>query len=288
MLGRPLVSIIVPTYNAVKYVQETLESCLQQTYDNIEIVFQDDCSTDGTWELVTSLYAHVPRVKMFRNAHNLGIGDNWNAAYRNSAGTYVVVFNADDLMHPAMIESFLALFSQDSTIDIVTGTFEVLVTSTGHTFTYPDHVNLPGGLVNNMYSKLFFKSSFHWNYSLVKRGFLRKLEIQEGELFMNTQVCDYELWFRSFLADAKVYFDNTRIWGYYRRHETNASSKPNGELRSFLKDFLEHHHEIIKKRSGFRYTRRLMRNFITFCNNTKSFEKDVFYLYVKRIAQSVL
>lgn len=288
MSASPLVSIIIPTYNAVKYVQQTVESCLAQTHDSLEIIIQDDCSSDGTWELLAKLYSQEPKVKLFRNTKNLGIGDNWNAAYLKASGEYFVIFNADDLMHPTMVAGFLSRFNSDPTLDIVTGKFEILVTETNQTFLYPDHVDMRGGLVDDLYSQLFFKSAFHWNFSLVKKTLLKKVEFKSGDLFLNTQVCDYELWYRCYLAGAKVYFDDTKIWGHYRKHESNSSSKPNGELRSFLKDFLNYHQGSFKAKSGLSYTKVLARRFLTFCNNRKNFEKDVFYLYVKRIAQSVL
>ncbi|HEX8429099.1 glycosyltransferase family 2 protein [Hymenobacter sp.] len=283
-----LVSIIIPIYNAVKYVQQAIDSCLAQTHDQVEIIIQDDCSNDGTWELLNKLYADESKVVLFRNPRNLGIGENWNVAYAKATGDYFVIFNGDDIMHPNMVAGFLSRLDSDSTLDIITGKFEVLVTGTSRTFVYPDHVGLVGGLVSNLYSQLYFRSAFHWNFSLVRKELLKKVEFDDGNLFLNTQVCDYELWYRCYLEGAKVYFDDTQIWGYYRRHESNSSSKPNGETRSFLKDFLDYHQDSFKNKSGFNYTTMLARRFLSFCNNTKHFEKDVFYLYVKRLAQSVL
>lgn len=287
----PLISIIIPTYNAVKYVEDTINSCLDQTYQNIEIIIQDDCSKDGTWQLVNNLFAHNNRVKLFRNEKNLGIGDNWSAAYDKVTGVYIVIFNADDLIVPDLVSSFLKRFSLDPSIDIVTGKFDILMSNTGETYLYPDHVGLKGGNVNNVFEKFYFKCAFHWNYSLVKRALLEDVKLSNGKLFLNTQICDGELWYRCFLANAKIYFDDTKVWGYYRKHESNNSSNPNGELKSFLKDFLHYHRKSFRKLGGFNYPQRLMRNLITFSNVYKrgqDFELNIFFLYLKRIIQGIV
>lgn len=290
-MENPLISIIIPAYNAVKYIEETINSCLNQTYQIIEIILQDDCSTDGTWELVNKLYASSAKVRLFRNEQNLGIGDNWNAAYNKVSGEYVIIFNADDLISPDLITSFLQHFKLDHSIDIVTGKFEILISETRQTYLYPDHVGLKGGIVENVFEKFYFKCAFHWNYSLVKRSLLEKVKLQNGKLFLNTQICDGELWYRCFLSNAKIYFDNSNIWGYYRKHESNNSSNPNGELRSFLKDFLHYHRKSFRKLGGFNYVRILSRNLLTFCNFSKrgnNFETKIFLLYIKRIVQGIV
>jgi len=289
-LESPLISIIIPTYNAVKYVQDTINSCLNQTYNNIEVIIQDDCSTDGTWELINTLYNFNPKVKLHRNLKNLGIGENWNAAFEKAKGEFLIIFNADDLMEPDLISAFLVVFNSDPTIDIITGKFEILFSNTGKTILYPDHVNLEGGVVKDLFEKLYFKSSFHWNFSLVKMELIKKVKLSNGNLFLDIQICDYELWYRCFLANAKVYFDTTKTWGYYRKHESNNSSNPNGELKSFLRVFLSHHHISYRKLGGISYPKTLLRNFITFCNLYKrgsSFEIKVFFLYLKRIVQGI-
>ena len=286
-MENPLISIMIPAYNAVKYIEETINSCLNQTYINIEIILQDDQSTDGTWELANKLFGQNNKVKLFRNNKNLGIGDNWSAAYENTNGDFIIIFNADDIIIPDLVTSYMQHFNQSS-IDIVTGKFEILNSETGETELYPIHKNYKGGLVENFFEQFFFKTGFHWNYTLVKKALLEKVKLPNGKLFLNTQICDYELWYRCILANANVYFDDTRIWGYYRKHASNNSYKRNGELRSFLKDFLHYHRKSFRKAGGFKFPLGLSRNLITFCNSGKNFEFDVFLLYIKRITQTLI
>ncbi|WP_419803142.1 glycosyltransferase family 2 protein [Mucilaginibacter sp.] len=289
-MENPLVSIIIPAYNAAEYIEETINSCLSQTYDNIEIILQDDRSTDGTWELVNQLYGDNTKVRLCRNDTNLGIGDNWNAAYDKVNGEYVIIFNADDLLNRNLVLSFLNRFDSDPSLDIITGKFEILISETGETYLYPDHVEEKGGMVTSLWDKLYFRGSYHWNYTLIKNSLLQKVKLDNGKLFLKTQACDAELWYRCSLVNPKVYFDNTAIWGYYRKHDSNNSYIPNGELKSFLKDFLYYHRKSIRKRAGFDYVVKLTRGFITYCNlfkRWKSFEISLCLLYFKRIVQGI-
>jgi glycosyltransferase involved in cell wall biosynthesis len=94
----PLVSICIPAYNAERFIRETLDSALSQTYPNIEIIVSDDCSTDGTREVVSG-YAGQD-VRLIQTAHNLGRYGNCNFAIRASSGEYVLKLDADDLVTP--------------------------------------------------------------------------------------------------------------------------------------------------------------------------------------------
>ena len=68
-----LVSIIMPNYNGGKYLKETLESVLAQTYTNWELLFVDDCSTDNSLEIINEYQARDKRIKIFKNEKNAGI-----------------------------------------------------------------------------------------------------------------------------------------------------------------------------------------------------------------------
>ncbi|HSR30420.1 MAG TPA: glycosyltransferase [Anaerolineae bacterium] len=94
----PLVSICIPAYNAQRFVAETLESALEQTYPNIEIVVSDDCSTDRTAEIVKQYESKG--IRLIRQPTNLGRYGNANAVIRASKGEYVLKLDADDLVDP--------------------------------------------------------------------------------------------------------------------------------------------------------------------------------------------
>src|SRR5512138_2193028 len=91
---RPLVSVIVPSYNGAKFLPESLDSILAQTYPNIEIIVLDDASTDDT-PAVAARYAG--RITYVRQPANLGQFDNVNDGIARGAGDLVAVYHADDV-----------------------------------------------------------------------------------------------------------------------------------------------------------------------------------------------
>ena len=98
---KPLVSILLPTFNQRDYVAATIESCLGQSWPALEILIGDDASTDGTWETISRFVdADDGRVKAVRNAANVGVSRNCNRLLARVSGEYVALFSGDDLMYP--------------------------------------------------------------------------------------------------------------------------------------------------------------------------------------------
>ena len=88
--GDPLVSITIISYNQAHYLEACLESVLSQTYSNIEVIASDDCSTDGSWELIQRYQVrHPDKIKGFRNETNLGLIGNRDASIRRANGRFV-------------------------------------------------------------------------------------------------------------------------------------------------------------------------------------------------------
>src|SRR5437763_14739279 len=100
----PLVSVVVPAYNAARTVETTLGSVLQQTMDGLEVIVVDDGSTDATPEIVRSV--NDERVRLRRQS-NAGHASARNAGIEMSRGKYVAVVDADDVWLPRKLEQQL-------------------------------------------------------------------------------------------------------------------------------------------------------------------------------------
>ncbi len=101
----PRVSVIIPAHNAAPFLRQTIESVLEQTYRDWEIIAVDDGSSDGTWEL---LQAEGPCVRSFRRERAGGPAVARNLALEHATGEFAVFLDADDLLLPRYIESQLA------------------------------------------------------------------------------------------------------------------------------------------------------------------------------------
>lgn len=93
----PLVSMVMPVYNGEKFVVETINSILNQSYSNFEFIIVDDGSTDSTYALISSI--SDSRIKIIRNEENKGIAYSFNVGIANSKGKYIAHIGADDLAH---------------------------------------------------------------------------------------------------------------------------------------------------------------------------------------------
>lgn len=106
----PLVSILIPVYNAEKYVAETIESAINQTYKNIEIIIVDDGSTDKSWEIIESYREKYPNIIKTYKQVNKGACAARNKAFELSCGQYIQYLDADDLLAPDKIENQIKYF----------------------------------------------------------------------------------------------------------------------------------------------------------------------------------
>ncbi|CAM4157784.1 glycosyltransferase family 2 protein [Bacillus cereus] len=99
-----LVSVIIPLYNAEKYIEETMESILNQTYKNIEIVVVDDGSKDQSSSLVKNLKKKHPEQIKYILQENQGVSVARNTGIENASGEYISFLDSDDLWHHTKIE----------------------------------------------------------------------------------------------------------------------------------------------------------------------------------------
>ena len=93
--SNPLVSVLLPAYNAEKYISEAINSILNQTYENFELIIVNDGSKDATLEVISS--HKNPRIKLINLAENKGISDCLNIAISNANGKYLARMDCDDI-----------------------------------------------------------------------------------------------------------------------------------------------------------------------------------------------
>jgi glycosyltransferase involved in cell wall biosynthesis len=101
------VSVCIPTYNAERHIEATIESVRRQTYTDWELVVVDDCSTDRTRDLVQSVRAksNDPRMRLHVNPSRLGMAGNWNRALSLASGEFAKILCHDDELSPDCLEA---------------------------------------------------------------------------------------------------------------------------------------------------------------------------------------
>jgi glycosyltransferase involved in cell wall biosynthesis len=116
MKNLPLVSICIPSYNSSMFIRETLQSILNQTYTNLEIIVCDDRSVDDTVAIVRSF--KDPRIELHENEQNIGVERNWNRTLELSQGKYAKVMGADDILYPDCIERQVNVLENPANDDV--------------------------------------------------------------------------------------------------------------------------------------------------------------------------
>lgn len=103
---KDLVSIIMPSYNTGSFIEKSIQSVLNQTYSNWELIIVDDCSTDNTLEILEKI--NDDRIIILKNAKNSGAAVSRNKALRKAKGQWVAFLDSDDLWHPEKLEKQIA------------------------------------------------------------------------------------------------------------------------------------------------------------------------------------
>ena len=112
-----LISIIMPVYNAEKYLNRSIESIMNQTYNNIEIILVNDGSTDNSLEICTSYQEKDNRIKLINQA-NKGVSFARNKGIDEATGDYIMFIDSDDYVEKNMIEDMVSKITEDD-IDLV-------------------------------------------------------------------------------------------------------------------------------------------------------------------------
>lgn len=111
-MNKPLISVLIATYNVGKYLEAALRAVMAQSYRNLEIIVVNDGSPDNTAEILTRLAAEDARIRVLHNPHNLGIVASLNKGLEVIKGDYVARTDSDDLTEPDWIESLYQVMEQ--------------------------------------------------------------------------------------------------------------------------------------------------------------------------------
>lgn len=100
----PSFSVIIPVYNTEKYISKCIQSVLQQTYTDFEIVIVNDCSQDDSQNLVDKFQLSDSRIRSYTNIQNIGLGGSRNFGIKHARGRYIVFLDSDDWLEKNMLQ----------------------------------------------------------------------------------------------------------------------------------------------------------------------------------------
>jgi len=233
----PRVSVIIPTYNHEKYVGECIQSVLDQTYQDFEIIITDDGSSDGTVKVIKE-FADL-RIQLYTYAENKGACTATNDCIRKAAGEYIAVLNSDDAWEPTKLEKQVAYLDDHPEI--------------GAVFTKADFINESSKLIGLAdYDRFYIfdkknRSRYAWLNQFFSRGnclchpsvLIRRKCYAEAGLYDERMASlpDLDMWVRLCFKYEIHIIDEKLVHFRVREGEVNVSGK---RLPNIIRGYFEY------------------------------------------------
>lgn len=206
-----MVSFILPVHNAARYIKETIDSVLNQTYTNFELIIINDASKDGSDSLIKKY--DDPRINYFENKNNLGLIKTLNFGISKANGEYIARIDADDTCAPDRLAQQVELLQKRNEIDLV-GTHFNLIDSEGK------HIGIshfPTEAIDIHYLLNFYCPIAHPSVMFRKEVFIRNGQYDENDVHIE----DFALWKRISTGE-NVYNLPVRLVNI-RKHDSNIT-----------------------------------------------------------------
>lgn len=204
----PEISIILPTHNGASYLAASIQSCLNQTFGDFELIVVDDASTDSTPRILEE-FAAEPRVRILRSEQNLKLPGALNMGFSKSQGRLLTWTSDDNLYEPGALEALRAVFLERPGVDLVYADYSVIGPEgqllREHRCSEPDYL-----VERNCVGACF----------LYRRSVMERVGTYETETFLAE---DYDFFLRTFLAGFRMYHLREVLYRY-RVHEASLGS----------------------------------------------------------------
>ena len=208
----PLVSICIPNYNNGETIRTAIESGLNQTYGNVELIVVDNCSTDDSWKIIQSY--DDPKLTLIQNESNMGMVCNFETCRSKANGEWMLWLCADDILLPTAIDSLIQPCLENNECVMSVGEVEYFGEKSGRDY----NLKFKGKITGRNYRELSLKRAMNLNYicaTLFNREKAKKIRL------LNNTYFDWNFWLKlSFLGN--VHGSLNKI-AFYRFHDSNQT-----------------------------------------------------------------
>lgn len=207
----PKVSIVLPTYNGEKYIRESIESIILQTYTEWELIIVNDCSTDKTDTIINEYIQKDKRIRTIYNIHNERLPNSLNIGFKQAKGEYLTWTSDDNLYMPNAIECMLKVITQKQDIPMVRANM-IIIDNQGKYIKDSTDFNINDICYCNYIGACF----------LYKKEVLVKVGEYNPDLFC---VEDYDYWLRIYKEYGKILNIQDKLYKYRIHDESLSESK---------------------------------------------------------------
>ena len=216
-----LVSVVMPVYNVEKYLKEAIDSILNQTYKNIELIIIDDCSMDHSREIIKSY--NDTRIRAYFNTENLQQPRTRNKALKLANGKYIAVMDSDDISLPNRIEEEVKFMEANKNIDIC-GSFIKTFGGTKSRLVRTPLLDEDFKIISMVTSPVAHSTV------MFRHSSFEKYNIQYDIDYKYSQ--DFELWSRLIFEGAK-FANIPKVLLYYRENPTGVTYGHSSESQRY-------------------------------------------------------
>lgn len=204
----PLISVIITTFNVEKYIKEAIDSVLQQTIQDFELVIVDDGSTDFTVNEIESILD--TRIKLIKNAVNKGRVESLNIAFKEAKGKYITIVDGDDINVLNRFEKQLEVLENNPELKVCGSWYEE--------FGFSNKIIKHSEFHEVIKTKMLLSCSMTFGGSMFERNFVKDFTFDTTKLHVE----DYDFWAR-IVWNGKFY-NLQEVLYYYRIHKSQVST----------------------------------------------------------------
>lgn len=221
---KPLVSVIMPSYNSEKFIGEAIESVLEQTYENWELIIIEDASADHSQEVIHAYKDE--RIRLLCNEVNRGISESTNRGIEESRGKYIALLDDDDIAEKDRLTLQVNYLENHTEIDILGGR-TTLIRESGEII---DYSGIPRNNPKYIKAVLLFGCMDFWNgTAMIRREFIDKFHLRYENGYYGMQ--DYKFYMES----SKVGNIST-IPQFLLRHRFHSENETDRNFQLFQKE----------------------------------------------------
>ncbi|HLO86970.1 MAG TPA: glycosyltransferase family 2 protein [Nostocaceae cyanobacterium] len=178
--NQPKLSIGLPVYNGEKFLQQSLDSLLGQTFTDFELIISDNASTDNTEEICRTYAAQDKRIRYYRNQYNIGCACNFNRVLELATGEYFKWAAYDDLHAPEFLQKCIKILEQDATIILCHSQVYFIDAQGNFLKTYDIKLKTDADRPQERFNELLTKHLCYQMYGVIRRHALKSIPPMGG------------------------------------------------------------------------------------------------------------
>lgn len=222
MTEEPLISIVMPAYNAEETIRQAIQSVIDQTYRNWELLVIDDCSKDHTLEKVRQIVALDERIHLFKNPQNSGVSATRNLGISESKGSWIAFLDSDDIWREDKLQKQTQVVRENPEVDLVF-TGSSFISAQGSDISY--ELKVP--------SRISYRRLLKQNLISCSSVLIRKTWVQKYPMKYDGMHEDYAVWLQILRDGGKAYGINEPLLKYRLSVKSKSSNKKKAAIMTY-------------------------------------------------------